>query len=76
MPTAAAVTIAYMIEPLPPHSQDQVVDHLRSFIEDLREDIHWNDSFTKTQGGLIAMAKQAKLAVKQGKASPMDISQL
>ena len=76
MPTAAAVTIAYMIEPLPPHSQEQIVDHLRSFIEDMREDIQWNDSFTKTQGGLIAMAKQAKLAVKQGKASPMDISQL
>jgi len=76
MPTAAAVTIAYMIEPLPPHSQDQVVDHLRSYIEDMREDAKWNQSFTNTQSGLIAMAKQAKLAVQQGKASPMDISQL
>ena len=76
MPTAAAITIAYMIEPLPPHSQDQVVDHLRSYIEDMREDAQWNQSFTNTRSGLIAMAKQAKLAVKQGKSSPMDISQL
>ena len=66
MPTAAAVTIAYMIEPLPPHSQEQVVDHLRSFIEDMREDIQWNDSFTKTQGGLIAMVNAGKISCKTG----------
>jgi hypothetical protein len=41
----AAITIAYMIDPLPPHSLDQVVDHLRSYIEDMREDTQWNESF-------------------------------
>jgi len=76
MPTAAAVTIAYMIEALPPHSQDQVVDHLRSYLEDMREDIQWNESFARSQDILVAMAKQAKLAIKQGKASPMDVSRL
>jgi hypothetical protein len=76
MPTAAAVTIAYMIEPLPPHSQDQVVDHLRSYIEELREDTQWNETFANSQDGLKAMAKQATLLMKQGKTVPMNISQL
>ena len=76
MPTAAAVTIAYMIDPLPPHSQEQVVDHLRNYIEDMREETQWNDSFSKTQDTLVAMANRARLAIKEGKASPMDISQL
>ncbi len=76
MPTAAAITIAYMIDPLPPHSQDQVVDHLRSYIEDMREDTQWNESFSKTQETLIVMANRARLAIKEGKTLPMDISQL
>ena len=76
MPTTAAVTIAYMIEPLPPHSQEQIVDHLRSYIEEIREDLQWNESFAKSQDSLAAMAKQVKLDVKHGIASPMEISLL
>jgi len=76
MPTAAAVTIAYMIEPLPTNYQDQLVDHLRGYIEDMREDIQWNESFAKSQDRLIAIAKEARSSVKQDKASIMDISRL
>jgi len=49
-----------MIESLPIDVQDQVAEHLRAYIDDLHEEMRWNQSFERTQSKLIAAAQCAK----------------
>ena len=64
------------MESLPENVQDQVVAHLREYIEDLQDELQWEMSFKKTQKKLVAAARRAKREVDEGKAKPLDESQL
>ena len=61
-----------MMESLPQDKQDKIVEHLREYIQDLREEQKWNESFNKSQDKLIAAAKLAKQQIVEGKAQPID----
>jgi len=76
MSSATIETLTRMIESLPETAQDQVVEHLREYIEDLRDEIRWDISFTMTQPKLIEAARRARKEVGEGKAKLMDIEQL
>jgi hypothetical protein len=65
-----------MLESLPEAAQDQVVEHLREYIEDLRDDVAWEDSFKRTQLQLADAARRARNEVAEGKAKSMDYDQL
>ncbi len=56
-----------MLESLPEPVQDQVVAHLREYIEDLRDELEWDAAFQKTQGQLVAAARRAKAEIEAGK---------
>ncbi len=49
MSAEAIATLIKMMESLPEVAQDQVVEHLREYIEDLRDELQWGLSFGKTQ---------------------------
>jgi len=70
------MTIAKMLETLPEHVQDRVVEHLREYIEDLRDEALWNESFSRTQTELVAAARQARKEIGEGKATPLDVEEL
>ncbi len=68
----ASVTILKMLETLPEPIQDRVVEHLREYIKDLRDEASWNESFSRTEGNLAAAARQARKEVAEGRATPLD----
>ena len=65
-----------MMESLPERVQDQVVEHLREYLEDLRDELRWDRAFQDTQAQLIAAARRAKQEKVQGQARPLDTNQL
>jgi hypothetical protein len=76
MSSTALSTIVKMLESLPDEVQEQVAEHLQEYIEDLQDEIKWNESFQKTQLKLIAVAKRVKQEIAEGKASEMNYNKL
>ncbi|MDO9262894.1 MAG: hypothetical protein Q7U02_02930, partial [Desulfosalsimonadaceae bacterium] len=56
--------------------QDRVLEHMRDYIEDIRDEAKWNESFSKTQNKLVAVARHARKEIGEGKTVPMDIEKL
>ncbi len=76
MSTMAVVTVTKMVESLPETLQNQVVDHLRGYLEEIQDELEWDRQFQRTQPQLIATAKRAKREIAQGYAKPFDYDQL
>jgi hypothetical protein len=64
------------MESLPERVQDQVVEHLREYLEDLRDELRWDRAFQDTQTQLMAAARRAKQEKAQGQTHPLDTNQL
>jgi len=69
-------TMMKMLESLPEQIQERVLEHMREYIEDIRDEAKWDESFTRTQTKLVAAARQARKEIAEGKASPMDRKRL
>jgi hypothetical protein len=76
MQTGTSVTIIKMIESLPEPIQELALEHMQQYIEDIRDELKWNDSIGKSQSKLIAAARQAREEIMQGKATPLDTEEL
>ncbi len=76
MSSAAIATVTKMLETLPETVQAQVAEHLREYIEDLGDELKWDNSFKRTQAKLVEVACRAKQEIAEGKAQPMDYEQL
>ncbi|MCC5659378.1 hypothetical protein LC608_20840 [Nostoc sp. XA010] len=76
MSSAAITTVIKMMESLPIEVQDRIAEHLREYIDDLQDEIRWNQSFQKTQSKLIAAAKEAKQEIAEGQATAMNYDEL
>jgi hypothetical protein len=76
MSSSAIATVIRMMESLPDPVQDQVVDHLREYLEDLQDELRWDSLFKRTQPQLIAAARRARQEIAEGHAKPMDYEQL
>jgi hypothetical protein len=76
MSSTAVTTIIKMLESLPIEAQERVVQHLREYIDDLRDELRWNQSFRRTQSNLVAAAQRAKQEIAEGQATAMDYDQL
>jgi hypothetical protein len=76
MSSAVVTTIVKMLESLPIEVQDRVAEHLREYIDDLQDEMRWNQSFQRTQSKLIAAARRAKQEIAEGQATAMDYDQL
>ena len=69
-------TLAKIMESLPVSLQERVTDHLREYINDLQDEIKWDNSFAKSQSKLVAAARIAKQEIAEGKAVVLDFNQL
>lgn len=76
MPSTAIVTVVRMLEKLPEATQNQIVEHLREYIEDFQDEVRWESNFEKTLGQLVAAALRAKREIADGQAKPLDYDQL
>ncbi len=68
MPTSAGITMMKMIESLPEPLQERALEHMQQYVEDIRDELKWNESFKNSQSKLIATARQAKEEILRGKA--------
>lgn len=64
--TAATATVMKMMESLPEPIQERVLEHLQDYIEDMRNEVQWNESFARTQDKLAAAARKARAEVSRG----------
>ena len=69
-------TLVKIMESLPVSLQERVTDHLREYINDLQDEIKWDNSFAKSQSKLVAAARLAKQEIAEGKAVVLDFNQL
>ena len=76
MSSATVATVTKMLETLPDHAQDRVAEHLREYIEDMRDELQWDEQFRGTQTDLTASARRAREQIAQGLAKPMDTDML
>ena len=76
MKSTATLTIVKMLEGLPEAIQDRVIEHLRDYIEDMREEAQWAESFSQSQVKLASLAQQARKDKAEGRASSMDFEKL
>jgi hypothetical protein len=65
-----------MLESLPDAAQDRVVEHLRDYIESLRDELKWDQAFQKTSSKLMEAARRTRQEIAAGQAQPMDVEQL
>jgi len=70
------LTLVKIMESLPASLQERVTDHLREYINDLQDEIKWDNSFAKSQSKLVAAARLAKQEIAEGKAVALDFNQL
>ena len=72
MSSTAIATVVKMMETLPEPAQNQVLNHLREYLEDVRDELRWDETFARTQAQLVAAARRAKQEIAAGQAKPMD----
>ncbi len=61
-----------MMESLSEDKQEQIVEHLKEYIQDLQAEQKWSESFKKSPDKLMAAARLAKQQIAEGKAEPMN----
>ena len=61
-----------MIEPLSVKMQEQVLNHLREYIQDLQDDFIWDNSFNNSQDRLINAAQKARREIAEGLAKSIN----
>ena len=76
MPTSAGVTMMKMIESLPEPVQERALEHMQQYLEDIRDELKWSESFGNSKSKLIAAARQAREEISRGKATPMNVEDL
>jgi hypothetical protein len=76
MNTSVAETMIKMLEAVPDQLQENVVEHMRDYIEDIRDEAKWNASFSRTQDKLVAAAQQARQETAEGSSSQLDVKKL
>lgn len=69
-------TVVKMMETLSETAQNRVVNHLREYIEEIKDEIQWDMKFKSSQDQLIAAARHAKQEIKEGQSKPMEDEQL
>lgn len=72
MTSTTITTITKMVEELPEPMQVQVADHLRDYIQELRDEMKWDQLFKGTQIPLAAVAQRVRQEIDKGLAIPLD----
>ncbi len=69
MSIPAIDTVIKIIETLPESAQDKVVEHLREYVDDLKDEVIWDAAFKKSQSQLVKIARRAKNEISAGRSN-------
>ena len=50
--------------------------HLREYIEDLEDELRWDNTFGRTQAQLIEAAQRARAEIARAQVRPLDVDDL
>lgn len=76
MPTATIETVTRMLESFPESVQDQALQHLREYLDEITDELRWDESFKRTADQLANAARRAREQFNEGKTEPFDIKRL
>jgi hypothetical protein len=76
MSTATIETITKMLESLPDSVQDRAIEHLREYLEEITDELRWDESFARTGEKLAEVARGVRQQFKEGKTEPFDLERL
>lgn len=76
MSSPAIATITEMMKSLPEPLQERVVEHLKEYLQEVRDEEAWDEHFRRTQPQLVAAARRAREEIAQGKSRPLDLDEL
>lgn len=76
MSSETITTVVKMLESLPESAQNEAAEYLRKHIAELQDEIRWDGLFKSTESKLVALARQAKQEIADGKARPMNYDEL
>jgi hypothetical protein len=61
---------------LPEDMREKAAQLLADHLEDIRDELRWDESFKRTSSKLSEMAGEAKKEIKEGRAEEMDFEKL
>jgi hypothetical protein len=76
MDSPAINTMIKIMEMLPEPAQEQLVEHVKAYLDELREEQEWDALVQRTQPGLEEAARRARLQIAEGKARPFTSDEL
>lgn len=76
MSTATIETVTRMLESLPDAAQAQAVEYLREYLDEVTEEMRWDESFARTSEKVGEAARELRQQFKEGKTEPVDIERL
>ena len=76
MSTATIDTVTKMLESLPGPIQERAVEYLREYLEEITDEIRWDESFERTSDKLVEIAQNVRREKAEGKTEPMDFEKL
>ena len=72
MVSAVSATVTKMLESLPEPAQERVLEHLQDYIEDMRDEMQWRESFARSHDKLAGAARKAREESSRGLATPLS----
>ncbi len=71
---AQEATILEMLHTLSDSEKKMVIEHLRNYIEEIREENRWDESYRNTAKNLEKHARKIKEKIALGNVKPMDFT--
>jgi hypothetical protein len=65
-----------MLESLPESAQNDAVEHLRQYLEEITDELRWDESFTRTSEKLGEFARDVRRQIDEGRSEEMDFDKL
>jgi len=59
---------------LPDEVREKVANYISEHLEDIQDDLRWDESFKRTSSKLAEFAQKARKEMREGKAEEMDFT--
>ncbi len=76
MASPATSTVEKMLESLPETVRDRVVEHLREYLAELKDELEWDSLFKQTQPLIAAAARRARQEMAEGRVELLNCNQM
>lgn len=76
MSTARVETLTRLLESFPDSVQDRAIEHLREYLEEITDDLRWDESFARSSKKLADAAGLARQQFREGKTEFFDLDRL